>query len=194
MKDLSPETLLDLLGLDYAERTNRLSMLCPWHDDTDPSSGFYLDTQKFFCFSCEISYTLTQFYANFKGVTEQEAENELQKEFGSIPEPPPVDHMTLARCLSRGNAKLKEIKDNIPREYHAFLAEQLDRALLFYERRRIPKEKLDNVLEIWYNRVEEARNGTDPRRTPGIDFDVRLKEGMGHVSRIDPGAGAVDLD
>jgi len=191
---LTPETLLAMLGIDYAEKTNRLSMLCPWHDDTDPSSGFYLDTQRFFCFSCELTLDMPGFYAKMKEVPRQDAQRELEKEFGTLPVKRKVDRVALARRFSKGNACLAVLKPEVARRYHAYLAEQLDRAALFFERGHLSEEKLDNTLLIWYNKVEEVRNGLNPRRTPGIGLDAGLTERVGNVSGADSGAGIVDLD
>jgi len=194
MKGLSPETLLALLGVDYNEKTNRLSMLCPWHDDTDPSSGFYLDTQRFFCFSCELTLDLVGFYAKFKEVPRADAERELTKEFGGIPAKRVVDRVALARRQAKAEAQLLALRGAASRKHHAFLGEQLDRALLFFERGHLSEEELDKVLRIWYNKVKEACDGTDPRRTPGIGLDGGLTQGVGDLSRTDSGAGVVDLD
>jgi len=194
MRTLSPETLLDLLGVDYLEKTNRLSMLCPWHDDTDPSSGFYLDTERFFCFSCELTLDLVGFYARFKEVPRQDAERELTKEFGGIPEKRVVDRVAMARRQAKAETQLKAARGAIPRKQHAFLGEQLDRALLFFERGHLDKEELDKVLQIWYNKVKEACNGLDPRGTPGIGLDGGLTQSMGHISGSDAGNGIIDLD
>ena len=118
---LDPEQLLQMLGLDYSPKTNRLSMLCPWHDDTDPSSGFYLDTEKFFCFSCEISYSMVEFYGRFKEIPFNEAQRQLEKEFGEIPPPRKVDRISIARALSIGNEHLKGTRGVLERDVHAFL-------------------------------------------------------------------------
>jgi len=193
-RELAPESLLNLLGIDYAEKTNRLSMLCPWHDDTDPSSGFYLDTQRFFCFSCELTLDMPGFYAKMKEIPRQDAQRELEKEFGSLPERKKVDRVALARRLSKGNIALAVLKSEVPRRHHAYLAEQLDRAMLFFERGHLDEEKLDNTLLIWYNKVEEVSNGLNPRRTPGIGLDAGLTERVGHLSGSVSGAGDVDLD
>jgi len=191
---LSPETLLNLLGVEYAEKTNRLSMLCPWHDDTDPSSGFYLDTQRFFCFSCELTLDLVGFYAKYKEVPRQDAQRELEKEFGDLPEQRQVDRVYLARRQAPCERVLRGAIDTVPRAQHAYLGEQLDRALLYFERGHLDEKELDNVLSIWYNKVKEAVNGSDPRRAPGIGLDGGLTTRVGHVSGIDSGGSAVDLD
>lgn len=192
--NLTPESLLNLLGVEYAEKTNRLSMLCPWHDDTDPSSGFYLDTQRFFCFSCELTLDLVGFYSKFKEVPRQDAQRELEKEFGDLPVARKVDWVYLARRRAACERVLRGALDTVPRPQHGFLGEQLDRALLFFERGRLSGEELDNVLSIWYNKVEEAVHGSDPRRAPGIGLDGGLTQGVGHLSGFDSGGSAVDLD
>jgi len=193
MKNLSPETLLDLLGVEYVEKTNRLSMLCPWHDDTDPSSGFYLDTKRFFCFSCELTLNMVGFYARFKEVPYPDAERELEKEFGILPADRVVDRVAIARRQSKAEGQLETARGAIGRADHAYLGEQLDRALLFFERGHLSEEELDNCLGIWYNKVKEAVNGHDPRRAPGIGLDGGLTERMGHLFGSDAGAGDVDL-
>ena len=194
MKGLTPETLLDLLGVNYAEKTNRLSMLCPWHDDTDPSAGFYLDTQRFFCFSCELTLNMVGFYARFKEIPYPDSERELEKEFGIIPAGRVVDRVALARRQAKSETRLLAARGAIGREQHAYLGEQLDRALLFFERGRLNEEELDKVLEIWYNKVKEGCNGSDPRRTPGIGLDGGLTEGVGNLSGPDFRGSDVDLD
>ena len=194
MKILNPESLLTLLGVDYSEKTNRLSMLCPWHDDTDPSSGIYLDTQKFFCFSCEILLDLIGFYAKYKEIPRADAERELEKEFGILPKGWKVDRVALARRLAQGDHLLADTKSGLPLQQHAYLAEQLDRALMFFERGRLDEGELDKVLEIWYNKVEEALNGVDPRRTPGIGLDAGLTKGMGQIPGPNGDGGYLDLE
>jgi len=194
VKSLIPETLLNLLGVEYTEKTNRLSMLCPWHDDTDPSAGFYLDTQRFFCFSCELTLDMAGFYARFKEVPYHDALRELEKEFGDLPKVRKVDWVYMARRKAPCERVLRGAIDTVPRAQHGYLGEQLDRALLFFERGHLDKEELDNVLSIWYNKVQEAVNGSDPRRAPGIGLDGGLTSRVGNVSGPDSGGSAVDMD
>lgn len=187
--------VLDMVGIEFYERPNRFAMCCPFHDDRDPSSGFYLDTGLFHCFADDITVDVVGFYARFKEIPISEAERELSLAFGEPPQRIRVDPIELARARARGESTLKEVSSLLPMRDHAYLGEQLDRTLLFFERGYLDKEKLDKCLEIWYNSVLEARNaGTLKARTPILSFDARVPERMGRVSEPDGEGCQIDLD
>ena len=151
-----PAGILDLLGVDYIERPNRLAMCCPWHHDTDPSSGFYLDSELWFCFACELTLTMSGFYAKMRDVSEQEALEELEKVFSVVPERKKLNRPLLARVRYKGEGLLKEVRNDFDRRLHAYFGEQLDRLLLLVEKGRISEEDVDKHLEIWYNKVNRS--------------------------------------
>lgn len=194
MSHATPGGVLALLGIDFIERPNRLAFRCPFHDDRDPSAGFYLDTALAFCFSCSYTLDVTSFYARHKEISRQEAERELTRRFGGLQPKREVDRVRIAKERRKGEARLKEIRATSTRETHAYLGEQLDRILLFFERGHLDEKILDTELIAWYNDIEETHARTDPRRTPRAHPDGRLTQGVGEIPGDGSQDGAVDLD
>jgi hypothetical protein len=152
--------MLDVLGVDYTQKTNRLSIVCPFHPDTDPSSGFYLDTNRFFCFACELTLDVVGFYARFKEIRRDAAEAELEKLFGSIPMLQHVDRMLVGRLRAAAEEELKRRKD-WPRQVHAAFGERLDKIIWYYEKKAISDEQIEPAFNRWYSDLE----GEDGRHT-----------------------------
>lgn len=150
-----PIPVLENLGIDYIDRPNRLAMCCVFHHDSDPSAGFYLDTELFHCFSCEITYDVVTFYAKYKEITRDEAYQELRSVFGEIPERPRVDTMGIETTRAKAEKVLRSHKEGMERLPHAKLGETLDRIMLAYRRGQIDNLKLDKAMKVWYNRVTE---------------------------------------
>jgi len=103
---LTPEMLLDYLGIKYRVRSNRLSMCCVFHGDRNPSAGFYLDSNKFYCFTCRLSLTMLDFYAKYLGLSSAVAEEQLREQFGFV-----LDHESAAErakmvAFLRGRAEV----------------------------------------------------------------------------------------
>jgi len=151
---LTPEALLNLMGLSYIERPNRLSLCCPFHHDTDPSSGFYLDTRLFHCFACELTIDMAGFYAKYNEISWGAGRQALEREFGTIPKARKIDRVKLARHLAKAEKKLAA-RDRLGLERRHYLGELLDKISLAYQRGQIDESKLDKAIGGWYNRLEE---------------------------------------
>lgn len=171
MSEATPQAVLALCGIDYIERPNRLSFSCPFHHDTDPSAGFYLDTGLAHCFSCSYTMDVTSFYAKYRDIPYKEAERELTRRFGGAPKRREIDRTRIERERARGEALLATVRPILDRKQHSFLGEQLDRILLFFERGHLSATELDTEMRLWYNDVEETHAGPNTRRTPRARFD-----------------------
>jgi len=156
---------------------------------------FYLDTALAFCFSCSYTLDVTGFYAKHREIPRQEAERELTKLFGGVEPQRQVDRVSMARYRVRGESLLKELRHpKLDLQIHAWLGEQLDRLLLFFERGHLDETGLDNGLGLWYNKVQEATRGLDPRRTPTANPDAGIPKRVGEIPQPGPEEGGVDLD
>ena len=106
----TPRQVLSITGTEYLERNNRLMFCCPFHDDTDPSAGFYEDTELAHCFSCGYTLDPVAFYAAFNHGLEsykphyQEAERDLEIKFGERKVPNAQINKT-KNILERGRAE-----------------------------------------------------------------------------------------
>jgi len=143
MSSLDPEDVLLRLGIDYQDKNNRLAIHCPFHHDTNPSSGIYEDTKLFHCFACELTLDLIGFYAKVKEIDRKQAMKELLD--GIDPDP--------------GLKPDRMLIDGVDLQSHAALAEMSDKVILFYQRGRIDAEKLEHSMSRWYTKVEEVRDG-----------------------------------
>lgn len=146
---MTPQELLDKLGIQYQSKTNRLQMKCFWHNDRNPSSGFYLDTQRFFCFSCEITLDMAGFYAKYREISRNEALRELgleeQVDRG-------YDRVRLQRFNLIGERLLGERKW-VGRLKHAALAEIKDKIEWAYERHLLNNLQFDLAIARWYQKI-----------------------------------------
>jgi len=204
----TPRQLLDLIGIQYLEKTGRLQFCCCFHDDRDPSAGFYLDTGLAFCFSCEYTLDTIQFYAKYKEMPRREAIRDLEKTFGEINEKAAeYDKNLLGLAYGRMEKNLKHAKGKLPRKLHALYAEAGDKALGLYEKLTIGPELLDTFFQKWYNSLKEDLNETRPDngRTAEASLHGGLQEAIGYLPRAgsqrdglaveDPHAeDSVDLD
>ena len=189
---ITPEGLLDLLGLDYIERPGRLQLCCPWHHDTDPSSGFYLDSNRWYCFSCDLTLNIIGFYAKYKEIPYKDAERALLREFGELPPIRQTDFVPMVKVKVESERLLESVQGDFCEK--ARMEEDLDRLLWLYEQGRIQAEELDISARIWYNSVWEVINETNPYGASRVSLDARLQKGMGHLSRPGSSDGEVDLD
>lgn len=146
----SPQEVLRVLGIDFRERTNRLLLCCPFHHDTNPSSGFYLNTKLFHCFACEISLDTVAFYAKFKGWDREQAEAEI----GELP-PNPQDKNVVAVIRHTAETILLNRKD-LPRVDHALLAEKVEKMVWAYQQALITKKQLTDAFQRWRTQVENT--------------------------------------
>lgn len=193
-QELRIRRTLDLLGIEYIEKTNRLAFKCCFHDDRDPSAGFYIDTGLAHCFSCGYTLDDKRFYAKFQGITEDQAERELERATGiSLRAKAAPDTMNAARRRIRMEASLQEAKPRILLEHYYGLGEMIDEVLLGEEKGMRTKEALDTLEKMWYNKVEEATN-VFAGRTPRDSLDARIQKGMAEVPRLGRQDGDIDLD
>jgi len=58
---------------------NRLEAICPFHVDREPSLSLYLNTDRFYCYSCQAKGDLVDLYARAKGLKQGQAIKELNK-------------------------------------------------------------------------------------------------------------------
>jgi len=152
---MTPVDLLNLMGLDFIERPNRLSLCCPFHHDTDPSSGFYLDTELFHCFACELTIDMTRFYAKYNEISWQAARQNLERTFGEIPRPKRIDRIKLLRHTTAAERLLVSYRERLGMQRFHHMGELLDKIKLAYQRDQIDESKLDLAMVGWYNRLEE---------------------------------------
>lgn len=175
---MSPKELLDKLGISYVERTSRLMMSCVFHHDTNPSSGFYTDTEKFFCFSCAISLDVPGFYAKYKEMPRAQA----LKDLGYSHEPPAkYDKRKLNIVQLRAEGALSKKKE-LGRVEHAKLGERLDKITWAYEHNLLDEGKFDQAVHLWYVRLDGIQESiTDG--TAGNSLHGGLKASPRPVSR-----------
>lgn len=77
------EPLLTAHGCEKITRKgSEISCCCPYHEETQPSFGINVDTGVFNCFSCEAKGSITDFVAQMKGITNQEAWKEIKEFMG----------------------------------------------------------------------------------------------------------------
>jgi len=143
---------LDQCGIDYVEKTGRLSILCPFHDDTDPSSGFYLDTELFHCFACSLTLPPDRFYARLREISLKEARKTTDRIWPENLQVVEVDKTELLRLRNRGEEVL-EAKRDLGFEEHAKLAEDLDLILMSYERGLYSLNLTHKEYEDWTNKL-----------------------------------------
>jgi hypothetical protein len=184
--------VLDLLGVEYLERTNRLMFCCPFHHDTDPSAGFYLDTELAHCFSCSYTIDPIDFYAKYKRVDRFTAEQDLAKELGEWVPKKVRDPLAEARRRAPMELALRRARERgLDYQRHAVLAEQMEEIL-----HHSPGFGLfEGDSDRWYERLERSKRetGFDPRGAPAVGAHDRLQEGVGYVPGLGGEGGEVDL-
>lgn len=83
LNKLNLKKLFKELGLEINEEMgNELNMLCPFHDEIDPSLNFNKELGIFHCFGCKISGNLISFVAKLKEISYIEALNFLKEKAG----------------------------------------------------------------------------------------------------------------
>ena len=78
------ERALTLCGVSYSPKSNRFQILCPFHDDTDPSAAIYYDTSKFYCFTCNKTASVYEVYAKIKSCSIQQSHIDLGAEVQEV--------------------------------------------------------------------------------------------------------------
>lgn len=194
----TPRQVLDLLGLEYFERNNRLMMCCPFHDDTDPSSGFYEDTELFHCFACSYTFDPTRFYAKYQGIDYNRAEQDLERRFGEKRVATASINKT-KNVAERAKAEraLAELKPVLDRQQFCPLGELLDEILLKHIRGDRTDSDVDIDLRMWYSMLKEASNEPrtfDPGRASRTGPYARIKERMADLPGPGGSDGEIDLD
>jgi len=152
---LSPRELLVRVGIPHQEKSNRLQLLCPFHDDTNPSAGFYLDTERFYCFTCDLSLDVIGFYAKFHGIPVRQARGQLVP--GQLEESSPRRSMEwVQRKRSVIEQILKELKEVAGSQEFAILSEQVDQMMDQVVEGSLGQDEGESMLEGWYRMVEEV--------------------------------------
>lgn len=152
METSQPEQVLQRLGLPYQSRGNRLQTCCPFHDDRDPSAGFYLDTKLFHCYACELTLDVQGFYAKVKGISRAKAMADLGIE--------DVRHAvfgTEIACLRLEGECVLKTRTDLPRKTHAAMGEKLDKLILVAERGIIPASKAKLLFERWKTNLQNLQ-------------------------------------
>jgi len=150
---LTPAKLLGMVGIEHQEKSNRLQLLCPFHDDTNPSAGFYLDTERFYCFTCDLSLDLVGFYAKLKGILPSVARNELEKTTGVRLKRKNVspEYVRFQRVAT--DKILVSLKDRFTCKEFGILEEQLDQILDQIGKGELDEETGDALVQDWYKMV-----------------------------------------
>lgn len=179
---IPPQQMLGDLGIEYTEKINRLAMQCPFHDDRNPSSAFYTDTKLFHCFSCQLTLTMVGFYGKYKELTKAQAEAELIKAYGGVPEREEVDRYasSMARLLAEDKLRGRRGSDQ---RMHAAVGEALDFVMWAFDRGHLTNDQLNRALIFWYSLVDACLlPAVEQDRDTRDSVDDRVKEGIGGVS------------
>jgi hypothetical protein len=122
------EIALGWLGVQASEKSGRLSLLCPFHDDNNPSASVYFDTERFYCFTCNLSLDFSQFAAKVQGVSVAAAAREMKERFGiEVAEKDSEDEILLAATTKKWVDKmLKEARRQLSYKDHAAFGENFD--------------------------------------------------------------------
>ena len=62
------EKLLIEMGIDYFQVKDRYMVCCPFHDDSEPSCGVWVDTGYFKCFGCGETGSFVEFVAKVENI------------------------------------------------------------------------------------------------------------------------------
>ena len=149
-------TFLDQCGIDYVEKTGRLSILCPFHDDTDPSSGFYLDTELFHCFACGLTLPPDRFYARLREISIEEARKTTDRIWPENKRTVEADPTIVLRMRTKGE-RLLQTQRGLGFREHAVIAEQLDKLIMSYERGIYSLDKTQQEIEQWERNIGVER-------------------------------------
>jgi len=170
-------------------------MICPFHDDRNPSSGFYLDTEKFFCFSCELSLDLVGFYAKLKEITRSQAARDLDLD----PDPVIKYNKSVADTTRlRAERELAQRKV-IGRRMHASFAERMDNILWMYMNNKFTDDTFHAAMARWYKDLEETcesntKLGPVKERSTGDRTDGGVKESTGNLPQSGLKSPGSDLE
>jgi len=175
-KKLTPQQVLDKLGIEYLERPNRLGLRCPFHDDNKPSASIYLDTLGFYCFTCQLPLDLINFYAKVRETTYQEAVLEI----GDVKDQfkPKLNHQLILSIRTRAELILNNLKSIITASEHGHLAEAVDEMLWNYSNRKITEANLLLSWGLWRNLRDLSAIYQN------VGKFVLVKDGQGGVSVV----------
>jgi DNA primase len=90
------ESILRSQGIDYEDLGNRFMVVCPFHDDNDPSAGIWADSGYLRCFGCGAEVSLAEFLVESVGIT-----------------------FSQARRLVRGQDDVSELEERIRERLHS---------------------------------------------------------------------------
>lgn len=128
-------------------------MRCPFHDDKNPSSGFYTDTELFHCFACGFTIPPDVFYAKLREVSKAEARKMTDQFWESKAPQIPKDQTAILRIRREGELLLTNER---ARGYkaHAALAEGLDKVIFQYERGLVDLHTFQGEYAAWKQQLE----------------------------------------
>lgn len=152
------QQLLDDQGLKYRDKGSRLEMLCPFHDDHSPSAAVYKDTQKFWCFTCELLLSIDQFYAKLAGESDTRSTQIVEQRYGAILPDKTKERKVETRKMRIGAERmLRNTRGGLDVVAHGRLGEQLDRIMWFYEQGLSDKEQRDSWMKLWFQGLQEVK-------------------------------------
>jgi len=76
------EKILDDLGVDHYQAKDRFMVCCPFHNDSEPSCGLWVDTGYYKCFGCGEEGSFAEFIAKVDNVPIQQALRRLRGQTG----------------------------------------------------------------------------------------------------------------
>ena len=72
------ENLLDEMGVEYYQTGERFMVCCPFHNDTNPSCGIWVDSGYFKCFACDEEGNFAEFMSEVEGISLREARRKVR--------------------------------------------------------------------------------------------------------------------
>ncbi len=74
------ENLLDEMGVEYYQTGERFMVCCPFHNDTNPSCGIWVDSGYFKCFACDEEGSFAEFISEVEDIPITQAVRRLREQ------------------------------------------------------------------------------------------------------------------
>ncbi len=145
---MTPEKILTLVGVPYTDKVSRLEIHCPFHHDVNPSAGFYRDTGRFWCFTCELLLDVAGFYARLRGIPYREAKRALGLDTDEQDQKEQTQKTVVASLdyeRARGEGTLRSVTT----ERRVEAGEKLDKILWCLLHGKITSEQAGAALVRW---------------------------------------------
>jgi hypothetical protein len=163
LQEIDVAKFLYLAGIKFSEKEGRMSILCPFHDDTRPSASVYKDTQRFHCFKCDLHLDLISFYAKLHKVSRDQAckilsrlEDPETQEKNRIEE---KENKLSKKIEERLVNKLKPYKKCLGMVLYAKMLESIDASMWCYSKKELPFEDIKNFEKKWEDKLQEILDG-----------------------------------